>query len=110
MLLEGQGIEVVTAEDGDVAMEIMKGVAERKEWDYFSFILMDIQMPRMNGYEASKAIRDIQAPAGVHIPIIAMTANAFTEDKRDAKQAGMDDHISKPIDLDVLWKTLKRFV
>lgn len=110
MLLEGQGIEVVTAEDGDVAVEIMKGVAERKEWDYFSFILMDIQMPRMNGYEASKAIRDIQAPAGVHIPIIAMTANAFTEDKRDAKQAGMDDHISKPIDLDVLWKTLKRFV
>ena len=69
---------------------------------------MDIQMPVMNGYDASKAIRALPNPALAAIPIIAMTANAFSEDVQAAKDAGMDDHIAKPIDVTKMAETLTR--
>ena len=110
MLLKDQGLVVDTAEDGDIAVEIMRQLAEKGEWKYYDFILMDVQMPRMTGYTATTAIRILMAPGGVHIPIIAMTANVFAEDKRTALASGMDDHIAKPIDARVLWKTLTKYI
>ncbi len=73
-------------------------------------MLLDIQMPRMNGLEASRAIRSGSNPLGQTIPIIAMTANAFTEDIRDCLNAGMDAHVSKPIDIAVLERTLRNLM
>lgn len=72
----------------------------------YDLILMDIQMPRMNGYEATRAIRQLPDPAASSIPIIAMTANAFDEDKQEALEAGMNGHISKPIEISKLMETL----
>ena len=72
----------------------------------YDLILMDIQMPRMNGYDATKAIRKLPDSAASGIPIIAMTANAFEEDKKNAIAAGMDGHIAKPIDVPKLLNTL----
>ena len=71
---------------------------------------MDIQMPVMNGYEATRAIRALERPDAKTIPIIAMTANAFTEDIQAALEAGMNEHVAKPIDLKVLWETLNRLL
>ena len=70
-------------------------------------MLMDVQMPVMNGYEATKAIRDLGHPLALKIPIIAMTANAFAEDIRDALEAGMNAHVAKPVDMAVLEQTVK---
>ena len=67
---------------------------------------MDIQMPRMNGYEATKIIRNIETPPGIRLPIIALSANAFEEDKQKSYAMGMDDHIAKPIDIEVLKRAL----
>jgi CheY-like chemotaxis protein len=75
---------------------------------YYDIVLMDIQMPNMNGYEASRRIRQLDDPDKAEIPIIAMTANAFEEDKREAKRAGMDGHLAKPIDLKELVKVLSQ--
>ena len=72
----------------------------------YDLILMDIQMPKMNGYDATKAIRDLPDPYASSIPIIAMTANAFAEDKENAIAAGMNGHIAKPIDVPGLLNTL----
>ena len=69
---------------------------------------MDIQMPVMNGYEAAREIRSLQDPVRSQIPIVAMTANAFSEDIRAAEEAGMNGHISKPLDAGQIQKTLKR--
>ena len=68
---------------------------------------MDIQMPVMNGYDAARAIRALEDPAQANVPIIAMTANAFDEDRRAALEAGMNGHVSKPIDMEVLQETLR---
>jgi CheY-like chemotaxis protein len=73
---------------------------------HYDLVLMDIQMPNMNGYEASRRIRQFDDPDKAGIPIIAMTANAFEEDKREAHRAGMDGHLAKPIDLKELFKVL----
>jgi CheY-like chemotaxis protein len=73
---------------------------------YYNLILMDIQMPDMNGYEATQAIRKMEEPGKSDIPILAMTANAFEEDKRNAFSAGMDGHLGKPIIIDDLMKAL----
>ena len=73
---------------------------------YYDLILMDIQMPVMNGYEATKAIRKLDNPAIANIPIIAMTANAFDEDKKMALESGMNAHVAKPIDLPVLMEAI----
>ena len=101
-ILEEEGIIVDTAEDGDIAVEKMQNAAVGQ----YDLILMDIQMPKMNGYDATKAIRDLPDPYASSIPIIAMTANAFAEDKENAIAAGMNGHIAKPIDVPGLLNTL----
>ena len=101
-ILEEEGILVDTAEDGDIAVEKMRNAAPGQ----YDLILMDIQMPRMNGYDATKAIRKLPDSYASQIPIIAMTANAFDEDKKNAVAAGMNGHIAKPIDVPKLLATL----
>lgn len=93
-ILKMAGIEVDTAENGKQAVDLIAAAPE----DRYSLVLMDIQMPVMNGYEATAAIRALNGRRG-SLPIVAMTANAFAEDVMKAKNAGMNDHISKPIDL-----------
>ena len=88
-VLEEAGMKVSTAEDGSIAVKL----AQEKLYDV---ILMDIQMPVMNGYEATRAIRNLDNKELANVPIIAMTANAFEEDRRNAFDAGMDEHIAKP--------------
>ncbi len=77
------------------------------EHNYHQLILMDVQMPVMNGYEATKAIRNLKDKELSQIPILAMTANAFEEDKQEAFKSGMNGHIAKPIDIDNLMETLE---
>lgn len=105
-ILQANGFEVETSEDGDFAVEMVETSAP----GYFDFVLMDIQMPRMNGYEATRAIRALDNRELSSIPIIAMTANAFEEDRRDALAAGMNEHIPKPIEIKKLLSTLASFV
>ena len=100
-ILEEAGFAVECAEDGDVAVEMVKN-------NTYDAVLMDIQMPRMNGYEATRHIRaDL---TNRHLPIIALSANAFEEDKLKSLDAGMDDHVSKPIDIKQLKQTLAKFL
>lgn len=102
MILEDKGIIIDTAEDGDIAVEKMRNATEGQ----YDLILMDVQMPRMNGYDATKAIRALPSSYASGIPIIAMTANAFEEDRHNAFVAGMNGHVAKPIDVPVLLKTI----
>ena len=104
-ILSDFGAKVAMAEDGDIAVDIMKN-AQKGDFD---LILMDIQMPTRNGYEATKQIRALSAEVS-QIPIIAMTANAFEEDKKAALAAGMNAHIAKPIDIELLKNTLKKYL
>ncbi len=101
-LLVGKGFIVDTAENGNIALEKVKN----SEPGYYALVLMDIQMPVMNGYEATKAIRALNNPKLADIPIIAMTANAFEEDRKQALACGMNAHIAKPIDLDNLLEVI----
>ena len=101
-ILREMGFGVDVAMDGVEAVEKMKS-AEQGQYD---LILMDIQMPHMDGYEAARQIRRIENPAVSGIPIIAMTANAFEDDKKDAFAAGMDGHIAKPIEIPKLRQAL----
>lgn len=101
-ILEEAGFTVEVAGNGQIAVEMLK----RSEPGYYQLVLMDIQMPVMNGYQASRAIRELEDPALASIPVIAMTANAFEEDKREALKHGMNAHIAKPIDIGILFRTL----
>ncbi len=101
-ILGETGFVIDVADDGEVAVEKMKE-AQPGQYD---LILMDIQMPKMNGYEATRHIRAMDNPDIASIPIIAMTANAFDEDKKEALNAGMNGHIAKPIDIPVLLEVL----
>ena len=92
--------------DGQEAVELFRN----SEPDEFDVILMDIMMPVMNGYEATKMIRSLDREDAKKIPIIAMTANAFTEDRIRAKEAGMDEHIAKPVDAKLLVKVIHKLV
>lgn len=105
-ILADLGIECDEACDGREAVEKLRA---SKPGDY-DLVLMDVQMPSMNGYEATKEIRLLANSEIANIPIIAMTANAFDEDKKDALDAGMNAHLSKPIDISALVKTLKEFL
>lgn len=104
-ILEDEGIKVTLAENGRQAVETF----ESNPPGTFDIILMDIMMPEMNGYEATKAIRDLNREDAAAIPIFAMTANAFEEDKKAALEAGMNSHISKPIDFSVLLMEMGKF-
>lgn len=104
-LLGDAGFDVDTAEDGEIAVKKMEEAAP----DRYDLILMDVQMPKMNGYEATKRIRAMSDKTKANIPIIAMTANAFEEDRQNAINAGMNAHIAKPIDISLLFGTIKEF-
>ena len=101
-LLTDNGFIVETAEDGTIAVEKVKNSAP----GYYSLVLMDIQMPKMNGYDATRAIRALEDPHLADIPIVAMTANAFEEDRRQALECGMNAHIAKPFNVDELLEIL----
>ena len=105
-MLQNEGADVTKAWNGREAVEIF----EKSRPDEFDIILMDIMMPVMNGYEASKMIHSMDREDAKTIPIIAMTANAFTEDKIRAKEAGMDEHIAKPVDGKLLVKIIHELV
>ena len=105
-MLQNEGAVVTKTWNGQEAVEIF----EKSRPDEFDVILIDIMMPVMNGYEAAKMIRSMDREDAKTIPIIAMTANAFTEDRIKAKEAGMDEHISKPIDMKLLVKIIHELV
>ena len=105
-ILEMYGASCTICADG---AEIVKAFAAVKPGEYDA-ILMDIQMPRMNGYDAARAIRSSENPLGRTIPIIAMTANAFSDDVQNSLAAGMNAHVSKPIDIAVLEKTIREII
>ena len=103
-LLKMEGFFVEEARDGTDAVEkVSNSVA-----GFYDLVLMDIQMPKMNGYEATKAIRKLPNPALARIPIVAMTANAFEEDKKAAADAGMNGHIGKPIHVEKMQREIER--
>ena len=97
-LLRDEGFVVDTAEDGSIAVEMVKNSRPGE----YGVILMDIQMPVMDGYRASRAIRSLNDPALAKIPIIAVSANAFEEDRRKAFECGMNAHVAKPVDITLL--------
>ena len=125
-----KGVRILLVEDNDLNMEIAESLLEAsgaivdKAWDgleaidrftskdidSYDVILMDVMMPRMDGYEATRAIRALNREDAARIPIIAMTANAFDEDIRASRQAGMNAHLSKPIDMDSVIRTISSFV
>ena len=105
-LLNMQDIIVETAVNGQEAVEMFDASCP----GYYAAVLMDIQMPVMNGYEAASAIRSLDRADARTIPVIALTANAFTTDVGKARSAGMNDHIAKPIDIDVLIKVLQKWI
>ncbi len=105
-ILGDAGFEVEIAENGQIAVEMLS----RSEHGYYQLVLMDVQMPVMNGYEATREIRALDDRELAGIPILAMTANAFEEDKQAAMRCGMDGHIAKPIDIDNLFRTLNKIL
>lgn len=105
-LLQEEGCTVDRAKDGVECVDMLEKAANGT----YQLILMDIQMPVMNGYDAAKKIRRMDDPQKANIPIIAMTANAFTEDRQAALDAGMNDHIAKPINMNVLVPTLRKYL
>ncbi len=103
-LLEGMGFQVDTAVDGQIAVEIM----EKSSPGEYALILMDIQMPVMNGHQAARAIRSFKNEALSRVPIIALSADAFESDRRKSIESGMDAHLPKPIDVPVLLETMAK--
>ena len=103
-LLETANMKVERAVDGMDAVEKFKA----SPINYYNLILMDIQIPNMNGYDAAKAIRRLDRTDGKHVPILAMTANAFPEDVAKAKSSGMNGHIAKPIHKEILFENIKK--
>ena len=103
-ILGDAGFVTEVARNGQEAVEMV----ERSEPGYYQLVLMDIQMPIMNGYKATKAIRSLKNRKLASIPILAMSANAFEEDKQEALRSGMNGHIAKPIDIDSMFETLRK--
>ncbi len=101
-ILTSVGFVIERAEDGDVCVEKLKISAP----GYYDLVLMDIQMPNMDGYQATRTIRELDDEEKANIPVIAMTANAFEEDKHKAFKSGMNGHIAKPIDVAELLRVL----
>lgn len=105
-LLQEEGYTVDRAKDGVECVDMLEKAANRT----YQLILMDIQMPVMNGCDAAKKIRRMEDPQKADIPIIAMTANAFSEDRQAARNAGMNDHVAKPINMNVLVPTIQKYL
>lgn len=105
-LLEDAGFAVECASDGQEAVEHLQTVSP----GHYDAILMDIQMPRMNGYEATRAIRELEKPGVSDLPILAVTADAFESDREKALQSGMNGHLSKPIEIDKLFEALETLI
>lgn len=105
-ILEEAGFQIEVADNGAVAVELLR----QSEPGYYQLVLMDIQMPVMNGYQAAEAIRALDDPVLSAIPVIAMTANAFEEDRQEALRHGMNGHIAKPIDVNILFETLDKIL
>ena len=101
-ILEDAGVLVETAENGEQALRMLQSAAP----DHFDMVLMDIQMPVMNGYEATRHLRKLENKALAELPVIAMTANAFEEDRQQAMEAGMDGFVAKPLNTKELWSAL----
>lgn len=101
-----KGIIIERADNGVTCIEMLN----KAKQDYYSLILMDIQMPIMNGYETTKRIRVLEDDKKSQIPIIAMTANAFEEDRKMALASGMNDYVAKPIDMNVLLMTIIKYI
>ena len=104
-LLEPTGIEIDSAENGAIAVRMF---AENPE--YYDIVFMDVQMPEMDGYQATRTIRAMNAAKAKTIPIIAMTANVFKEDVKQSFSAGMNDHIGKPLDFDEVLSKLDKYL
>jgi CheY-like chemotaxis protein len=102
-LLEPTGLSLVHAENGQEALD-----AFTKQPEAFDLILMDIQMPGMDGYETTRLIREMDTPHAKQVPIIAMTANVFKEDIRKSLESGMDAHLGKPLDINEMIQTIKK--
>lgn len=105
-ILEMQGVKITQAFDGKQAVDIFRNSVE----GYFDAILMDVQMPIMDGYEATSCIRKLPRRDARSVVILAVTANAFADDIIQAEKAGMNEHISKPIDFKELQKALTKFM
>lgn len=105
-ILGEAGFIIEHAEDGKVCIQMLLDRDEK----YYDLILMDVQMPNLDGYEATRAIRSLEDKSKAHIPIIAMTANAFEEDKKNALEAGMDGHLAKPVEVSKLMETLAQIL
>lgn len=106
VILTEAGFVVESAPDGTDAVAMV----EKSEENYYDVVLMDVQMPIMNGYEATRTIRNMDRKDVKELPIIAMTANAMEEDKEAAIKHGMNAHISKPLDMDVFIRVLGQYV
>ena len=105
-MLEEQGVLVTPAKDGTEAVELFA----KSEIGEFDLILMDIMMPRMNGYEAAEAIRKMERKDAGEIPIFAVSANAFSDDIAASKKSGMNEHLSKPIDFEEMMRVIGKYV
>ena len=105
-LLEDAGFVIETADNGVAAVEAVEQASD----GWFDLILMDIQMPVMNGYEAARQIRAMKDPLKAAIPIVAMTANAFEEDREKSFEAGMNGHLAKPVSVETLMKTIDTMI
>ena len=103
-ILEEAGFSTEVAGNGQIAVDMLR----RSQPGYYRLVLMDIQMPVMDGYGAARAIRALEDQKLADIPILAMTANAFEEDRQEALRAGMNGHIAKPINIDTLFDTLEQ--
>ena len=105
-ILSEVGFELERAENGQICVDMFT----RSEPGYYDIILMDIRMPVMNGYEAAKAIRALEERPDVNLPIIAMTADAFSDDIQRCLDCGMNEHVAKPIDMNRLTQILKKYL
>ena len=106
MLLSTREMEVDLAENGQIAVDMFK----ESEQGHYAAVLMDMRMPVMDGLEATRAIRDLDREDAKKIPIIALTANAFDEDVQRSMQAGLNAHLSKPVNPDNLFSTLESLI